>query len=239
MNRNVIIAALDAPELLTIYGSGQTKSGEPYLIMEFIEGSNLSSIIERERRLPPDRAIQPFLELCQPIAQAHNLGIIHRDIKPSNIIVSGFDTSSEKLHIVDFGIARIVDQVQGGTTCGLTQTGTVFGTPTYMSPEQCNGDAVDQRTDIYSLGCVMYEVLCGLPPFDGINPVQVAVKHINDVPPSSSVSGSSVSRCRTLSFGLVTTPSCESSLRSAQAVAPRRIDQRPRKLPDGSFHERD
>ncbi|MBX9696022.1 MAG: serine/threonine protein kinase, partial [Cyanobacteria bacterium] len=177
------LSELNAPELLTIYGSGQTDSGEPYLVMEFIEGSNLSSILEKERKLLPDRAIQLFLELCQPIAHAHRLAIVHRDIKPSNIIVSDFGTETEKVQIVDFGIARIVDQAHGATTSGLTQTGTVFGTPTYMSPEQCNGDEVDQRTDLYSLGCVMYEVLSGYPPFDGSNPVQVAVKHINDLPP--------------------------------------------------------
>lgn len=176
------LSELNHENLVSVYGSGQTDNGTPYLVMDYLEGEDLASILKRESSLTPERAIELLKQICAGLAHAHKNGIVHRDIKPSNILVTSQEGStSETVKILDFGIARIVESTIGNTT-NLTQTGDVFGTPTYMSPEQCDGKAVDHRSDIYSLGCMLYEMLLGKPPFQGATPIQVAVKHINDEP---------------------------------------------------------
>jgi serine/threonine protein kinase len=183
------LANVDESNLLTIYESGESSDGAPYLVMEYIEGNNLAEVLTHNK-VDETSAFPLFIQLCDLLSRAHRRGIIHRDIKPSNIIVSSQSTliednqkvDFERVRIVDFGIARILDSVKDDTT-KLTQTGAIFGTPTYMSPEQCQArETVDQRSDIYSLGCVMYEVLTGQPPFSGDNPLQVAMQHLNDFP---------------------------------------------------------
>ena len=165
--------------LVTIYGHGKTDTGTPFLIMDYIEGESLADILEREAHLEPERALNLFSQIAEALLHAHQNGVIHRDIKPTNIIVSTSDSGIETARIVDFGIAKIMPTATR-ETCNLTQTGEVFGSPHYMSPEQCLGFMLDQRSDIYSLGCLMYETLSGEPPFSGSNPVQLVVKHINE-----------------------------------------------------------
>ncbi|MBZ0185707.1 MAG: serine/threonine protein kinase, partial [Candidatus Obscuribacterales bacterium] len=170
---------LDHDNLVSVYGYGETENKTPYLIMDYIEGESLAEILDREGKLEPERALKIFSQIADALSHAHLLSVIHRDIKPTNIIISTSDDGSEKARIVDFGIAKVLPD-NSRQTRDLTQTGEVFGSPQYMSPEQCLGFMLDQRSDIYSLGCLMYESLTGAPPFSGINPIQLVVKHIND-----------------------------------------------------------
>ena len=172
---------LDHPNLVPTYAHGITKNGEPYLLIEYVEGETLAEIIEREGALEEDRAISVFEQICAALSYAHEMKIVHRDIKPANIIVSKTPSGEELVRVVDFGIAKTLTEVDRSTR-NLTQTGEVFGSPHYMIPEQCLGLMLDEKSDIYSLGCVMYEALSGKPPFAGSNPIQLVVKHINDKP---------------------------------------------------------
>ncbi|MBN2409305.1 MAG: protein kinase, partial [Candidatus Aminicenantes bacterium] len=143
------------------------KQGETYFItMEYIAGEGLEALIKREGGIPVSRAVTIARQICEGLAQAHSLGVVHRDLKPHNIIVNGKDHA----HIMDFGIARSIRAE------GLTRTGDVIGTPEYMSPEQLEGKSADYRSDIYSLGVVLYEMLTRTVPFDAENPFQVAIK---------------------------------------------------------------
>jgi serine/threonine protein kinase/Tfp pilus assembly protein PilF len=188
------LAELDHESLVALYGQGQTTDGTPYLVMEYVEGTSLASLLKQETKLSPKRAIDLVLKIADGVEHAHKKGIVHRDLKPSNIMIirpltdndpiaSGAldQTSLESVRILDFGIAHILESTTGSTT-NLTQTGDVLGTPSYMSPEQCEGKPVDSISDIYALGCILYEMLTGKLPFEGSNPIQVAVKHINDKP---------------------------------------------------------
>jgi len=172
---------LDHPNLVPTYSHGVTSSGEPYLLIEYVEGETLAKIIEREGALDADRAIALFEQICSALSYAHDKKIIHRDIKPANIIISKTPGGDYVIRVVDFGIAKTINEVDRSTR-NLTQTGEVFGSPHYMSPEQCLGLMLDEKSDIYSLGCVMFEAMSGKPPFAGSNPIQLVVKHINDKP---------------------------------------------------------
>lgn len=175
------VSELDHPNLVAVYGHGKTKSGESYLLMDFVEGESLARIIEREGALDEPRAIEIFSQICAALSYAHEQNLVHRDLKPANIILSKTEDGEEIAKVVDFGIAKTLPS-DDRETRDLTQTGEVFGSPHYMSPEQCLGFMLDQRSDIYSFGCLMYEALSGKPPFAGSNPIQLVVKHINDAP---------------------------------------------------------
>lgn len=147
-----------------------------YLVMEYVEGPNLKDIILRGGPLMPERAVEIAIAVCQALEAAHAAGIVHRDIKPQNIIVTG----DNYVKVMDFGIARVT----GGSA--MTQTGTIMGTAQYISPEQAQGRVADPRSDLYSLGVVLYEMLTARVPFDGDNPVAIAYKHVREdpLPPS-------------------------------------------------------
>ncbi len=132
--------------------------------MDLIQGENLSEYSKRIGTLSIDEILQIFIPVCFALGYAHSEGIVHRDIKPGNIMLDKSGGGSEPYvpKVVDFGIAKLTDD-EGGNSVNLTRTGEVFGTPLYMSPEQCLGTKIDHRTDIYSIGCVMYEVLTGAP----------------------------------------------------------------------------
>jgi serine/threonine protein kinase len=173
--------SLSHPNLVTVYKQGTTTSGAPYLLMDFLEGEDLSHFLKREGCIPTERAIDLFHQICEAFNHAHAKGIVHRDIKPGNIIISKTEGGNDYVKIVDFGIAKILPSA-GETMKQLTQTGELIGSPYYMSPEQCRGEELDARSDIYSLGCVMYEVLSGKTPFDGSNPVKIILQHLNGLP---------------------------------------------------------
>ena len=166
---------LNQPNVVNVYDWG-IEGDTYYLVMEYVEGRDLKDVILSGGPLLPERAVEITLSICAALEAAHAQGIIHRDIKPQNIFI----TSDNQVKVMDFGIARSA----GGTA--MTQTGTIMGTAQYISPEQAQGQTADQRSDLYSLGVVLYEMLTGKPPFDGDNPVSIAYKHVREdpLPPS-------------------------------------------------------
>lgn len=166
--------------LAKFLGFGLTADHEPYLIMEYLHGETLKSFIEQHGCLPLETVSRLFRQMAEGIDCAHSNFIVHRDLKPSNIMVK---QSADGLQAVifDFGIARMINEA--GNDPGITRTGEVFGSPLYMSPEQCRGDRADYRSDIYSLGCVLYEMLSGHPPFEATSTLQIMNMHVSaDVP---------------------------------------------------------
>ncbi len=159
------------------FGDGKTADGFPYLILDWIDGSTLAELIERGA-LDEKRAIGIFMQIAEALQHAHLKGIVHKDLKPSNIIVSQDEYGNDLVKVIDFGIATVLQTDTDAT--GEMAEG--LGTPLYMSPEQSRGDKVDGRTDIYSLGCVMYETLAGVPPFSGDTAVKVILKHLKEKP---------------------------------------------------------
>ncbi len=174
-------SSLNHPNLVTVYDFGVSTDGRPFIVMDYLEGANLADIVEKEGFMPFSRALHLFVQCAESMAYAHGKGIIHRDVKPSNIVVEKDDMGNDFVKLVDFGIAKVVPSHQT-VTSNLTQTGDIFGSPLYMSPEQCQGNVQDSRSDIYSFGCVMYEVLTGEKPFAAANPIKTILKHINDEP---------------------------------------------------------
>ncbi|MEJ2206637.1 MAG: protein kinase [Gemmatimonadota bacterium] len=168
-----ITAQLQHPNILPVFDSGEAE-GRAFYVMPFVEGETLAQRLKREGPLPIDDALGIAAEVADALAYAHERGFVHRDVKPSNIML----THGHAL-LADFGIARAIDAARGDA---LTETGLSVGTVTYMSPEQALGEAVDGRTDIYSLGCVLYEMLAGTPPFTGSRHAVLARHSVDPVP---------------------------------------------------------
>ncbi|HKZ02207.1 MAG TPA: protein kinase, partial [Pyrinomonadaceae bacterium] len=172
-------ARLKHPNAVTIYDFGVTSDGLVYLVMELVEGQSLRQIIKQQGPLTPSAAAEVINQVCAALDEAHRQQIVHRDLKPDNIIVNPTLTGL-RTKVLDFGIAKLRDLTAGN----LTQTGSVMGTPHYMSPEQCLGEELDSRSDIYSLGIVLYEMLAGVVPFNSPTSTAVVVQHVNQAPPS-------------------------------------------------------
>ena len=171
-------ARIRHPNVVTVYDFGVSSEGLVYLVMELAEGTSLRQLIERDGTLTAEHASEIIRQACAALDEAHRQGVVHRDIKPENILVQ---TRPEGLHVkvIDFGIAALRDI----TTSKLTRTGAILGTPHYMSPEHCLGERLDGRSDIYSLGIVLYEMLTGVLPFDSPTPTAVVVQQVNEPPP--------------------------------------------------------
>ena len=172
------VFALDHPNIVAVKDFGIIDEMTPFLVMELIDGENLSERLKRTGRLPINEIIPIFVQTCFGLGYAHDQGIVHRDIKPSNImILNGIASGAEgSIKIVDFGIAKFA-QSDGSEIQALTKTGEIFGSPFYMSPEQCTGERVDHRADVYSLGCVLFEALTGAPPCVGENALSTMMQH--------------------------------------------------------------
>jgi eukaryotic-like serine/threonine-protein kinase len=181
-------SALNHPNILTVYDFGITPDGLPYLVMDFLEGTTLGDAVLDVGPLPIRRALPIFLQVCDGLAHAHENGVIHRDLKPTNIMLIDYGGTPDFVKIVDFGIAKVVSKTDADESSSpqLTQTGEVFGSPLYMSPEQCRGKVLDARSDIYSLGCVMFRTLTGKPPFTGEDRLEAMFKQINSDAPRLS-----------------------------------------------------
>ncbi len=177
-------SALNHPNILAVHDFGVADDGSPYLVMNYLEGKSLNDLIEHGGHLDVHRSLHIFRQLCQGLGHAHEKGVIHRDLKPSNIMLVTLDQDPDFVQILDFGIAK---QLTPETSAdSLTRTGEVFGSPHYMSPEQCRAQPVDARSDIYALGCVMYRVLTGTPPLMGGDLVECLYKHVNQMPATFS-----------------------------------------------------
>jgi eukaryotic-like serine/threonine-protein kinase len=179
-------AALNHPAIVAVYDTGEAETAAgplPYIVMEYVNGVTLRDIVHTDGPMTPTRAIEVIADACQALNFSHQHGIIHRDVKPANIMIS----STNAVKVMDFGIARALSD--SGNS--VTQTAAVIGTAQYLSPEQARGDSVDARSDVYSLGCVLYEMLTGEPPFVGDSPVAVAYQHVREdpVPPSRRYAG--------------------------------------------------
>jgi serine/threonine protein kinase/lipoprotein NlpI len=164
------------PNIVRVYDYGALP--QPYIAMEYLDGKTLSATIKESGPLPPQRALPLFIEIANAMCAAHAAGLVHRDLKPSNVIV---DSGSGQAKVLDFGLVKnFVDDAR------YTKTGDIVGSPNYMSPEQWKGQPLDGRSDIYSLGCLMYEVLTGVSPFAAANPVESMFKHLEVKPPKPS-----------------------------------------------------
>jgi serine/threonine protein kinase len=173
-------ARLKHQNAVTIYDFGVSDDGLVYLVMELVEGRSLRDIIKQQGPLTPTAAAEIFNQACAALDEAHRHNIIHRDVKPDNIMVTT-TPNGLSVKVLDFGIAKLRDLAT--TASSLTQTGSVVGTPHYMSPEQCLGEELDHRSDIYSLGVVLYEALTGILPFNSPTPAAIVVQQVTQTPP--------------------------------------------------------
>ncbi len=167
------------PNVCAIYDFGETPDGLIYLAMEFVEGEPLTDLLEREGTLPPRRAVPIFLQVADALQAAHDLDIVHRDLKPDNIMLARAKGGADVVKVVDFGIAKAVG---GDESQKVTKTGLVVGTPEFMSPEQLSGDAVDGRSDLYSLALVLFRALTGRLPFEASTVQETMIKRLTDAP---------------------------------------------------------
>src|SRR6266566_4759660 len=174
-------ASLNHPSIVAVYDTGEDMVGPtavPYIVMEYVDGRTLRDLLREDRRLLPERAVEITDGVLHALDYSHRNGIVHRDIKPGNVML----TRAGDVKVMDFGIARAVSDAQAT----MTQTAQVIGTAQYLSPEQARGERVDARSDLYSTGCLLYELLTGRPPFTGDSPIAIAYQHVreNPIPPS-------------------------------------------------------
>ena len=174
-------ASLNHPNVVAVYDTGEdmaTGVPVPYIVMEYVDGRTVRDLLQDGHRLLPERSLEIIDGVLRALDYSHQAGIVHRDIKPGNVMV----TRNGDIKVMDFGIARAMSDAQAT----MTQTAQVIGTAQYLSPEQARGERVDSRSDLYSTGCLLYELLTGRPPFTGDSPVAIAYQHVreNPIPPS-------------------------------------------------------
>ena len=173
-------ASVSDPRIVTVFDCG-VDAGAPFIVMELVSGRTLRQVLDQARALPAGEAVSVAAEMCGALEVAHAAGLVHRDIKPANVLI----TSGGQVKILDFGIARMAQ------SAGLTQTGTLIGTAEYLSPEQAAGQPAGPQADLYAIGCVLYEMLTGTPPFTADSPAALVYRHVHDqpAPPSASRPG--------------------------------------------------
>jgi hypothetical protein len=162
-------ARLNHPNIVAVYDSG-SDDGTHYIVTELVDGETLADLLQREGALPPERVAEISRQICHALEAAHERGVVHRDVKPGNVMI----TPEGRVKVVDFGIARAAGAES------VTRTGLVMGSASYLSPEQARGEPGDERSDIYSLGCVIYQMLTGRPPFVAENSISALYQHVNE-----------------------------------------------------------
>lgn len=184
------VAGLNHPAIVAVYDTGEHVSGDhpgdgahvPYIVMEYVHGKTLRDLI-RAKNITIEQALEYSMGVLAALDYSHRAGIVHRDIKPANVMVTEDEHGVlGQVKVMDFGIARSISD----SAATMTQTQTVMGTAQYLSPEQARGESVDARSDLYSAGCLLYEMLAGRPPFTGDSPVSVAYQHVRELPPAPS-----------------------------------------------------
>jgi eukaryotic-like serine/threonine-protein kinase len=172
---------INHPNVISVFDFGISPTGQPYIVMDFLAGTSLATIIKTDGQVGVERTIKILTQACDGLNHAHRQGVIHRDLKPSNIVLIEFNGERDFVKVVDFGVAKITGSSESQR---LTQFGEVCGSPVYMSPEQCRGEDLDPRSDIYSIGCVMYESLTGQLPILGKSMVETMSRHVTEMPRS-------------------------------------------------------
>ena len=178
------VSRLKHPNTIQIFDYGQTPRGYPYIAMEMLDGLTLHDVLRKERPLPIRRSLRIMHQIAASLAEAHGKGIVHRDLKPENIFLVPVGDNPDFVKVLDFGVAKLRDKNDDKGT--LTQAGSIFGTPRYMSPEQCSALPVDGRSDLYALGVILYEMITGKAPFVSDQPLSLLLAHVNDAPPPPS-----------------------------------------------------
>jgi serine/threonine protein kinase len=173
---------INHPHVITVYDFGISPSGQPFIVMDYLQGISLADIIKQDGQIGVERSIKILSQACDALDHAHKMGVIHRDVKPTNFVLINYDDEKDFVKVVDFGVAKLMNETPDGQR--LTQAGEVCGSPVYMSPEQCTGGELDQRSDIYSMGIVIYETLTGKLPILGKTMVDTMSKHISEMPPT-------------------------------------------------------
>jgi serine/threonine-protein kinase len=187
-NEAQAVSKLDHPNIVQTFDFGQV-DGALYLVMEYINGEDLSALIRREGPWTFARAARLFVQVCSGLVDAHEMGIVHRDLKPENLMVVRRRDGAEHVKVLDFGLAKLRERATDPAAAAVSSGGQVIGTPYYMAPEQVRGEPLDARADLYSVGATLYRVLTGVPPFDAPSPMSVLAKHLTDdvVPPRTRV----------------------------------------------------
>lgn len=178
----MVSARIVHPHVVNATDSGRLPDGSLYLVLEYVSGLSLRELRDAEGPLSPARALAIGAQIADALAAAHKAEIVHRDLKPGNVMLLSHDGNPEFVKVLDFGLARVIGEAAPAEE-PLTRTGSIFGTPEYMSPEQARGEVVDHRADLYALGVILYELLSGKPPFQAPELVAVLIKHIQEPPP--------------------------------------------------------
>jgi serine/threonine protein kinase len=173
------VSGIDNEHIVEIFDFGRAADGRLYLAMEYLEGETLADVIEREGRLPVERVVDVLTQLGEALMEAHAMGYVHRDLRPRNVFLTRRKRRDDYVKLLDFGLSKLVESEGAAASTSLGMT---FGDPHYMSPEQARGDGIDRRADIYSLGCIAYQMLVGHPPFSGGRVFDVLTRHISEQP---------------------------------------------------------
>jgi eukaryotic-like serine/threonine-protein kinase len=203
---------LQHPNIVEVKAYGRLDDSVPYLVMELVDGPALGEVLERGA-LAPARALVIARQILSAVGYAHSLGLVHRDLKPDNVMLGKGPGGVEQVKILDFGIVKLVGELAAAEVGSeqLTQTGVVFGTPTYMAPEQALARELDGRADVYAIGCILFEMLLGRPPFQGRDAMEILRQQVSVKPPTLACAGLQASAC---------TPALEELVAKALAKKP-------------------